>query len=121
MTNAEVITQLEVAVEQLKKRIDELDDAIDKIPPFSPEERKQIRKLNFEHQQMIDTKNALQTEIRERRAARGLIPLTDEEAKAFKKALEDLNKVIKADESFDAIVAVARGVNNAAKEIHKIA
>lgn len=121
MTHSELITQLEKAIERLKKRIDELDDAIDQITPFSPEERKQIRQLNFEQQKMIATKNALQTDLRERRAASGTIPLlTDEEADEFTNALEELNQVIKADQAFDVIVAVARGVSKAAEEINSI-
>ena len=109
------------AIDRLKSRIDELDDAIDTIPPFSQEERKQRRLLNFEQQKMLAAKNALQTERRERKAAATGIPrLTAREAAEFRAAVTALNRVIKADQSFDVIVAAARGINAAAERINNV-
>jgi chromosome segregation ATPase len=118
MTNEETIEDLEKAVEKLTQRRVELDTAENRIPPGSDELRKRKRTLQTHSLEMLAHKNALQSIIRERKAASTPIPpLNEAQTSELKDALGDLNQVIKADQDFDAIVEIAKGVNGAAEKL----
>lgn len=118
MTSAKTIKDLQKAVERLIKRRGEIDVAESRIPASNPQKRAQKRTLQRLGLELLSEKNALQIIIRERRAASVTIPpLTEAQVRRFKKAMEAINQVIKADQTFDAIVAVAKGVVAASEKI----
>jgi len=121
MVNSKTIEELKKVVDELIKRRAELDIADNQIPPFTPELRKQKRTIQALSLDMLIRKNALQSVIREREAASSTIPPLDQNQVAeFKNALTELNTVIKADQAFDAIVAVAKGIVEASKKIEDL-
>jgi hypothetical protein len=118
MDNSKTIEELKNVVDELIKRRAELDIADNQIPPFTLELRKQKRTIQALSLDLLARKNALQSVIREREAASSTIPPLDPNQVAeFEDALSKLNTVIKADQGFDAIVAVAKGIIEASGKI----
>src|SRR5262245_5158946 len=118
MTNEATIQELREAVEQLIRRRAEVDIADNRIPPFSPQLRRQKRELQALSLDLLASRNALQSVIREREAAgAGIPPLSPGAVQDFTLALGRLNQVIQADQTFDVIVAAARGIVSASERI----
>ncbi len=121
MKNKDVISDMRLAVKKLIQDQATLEISRQDIFPFSPQERQQrrrLRKLALKIKADID---AMKSIIRERLAAEtSFPPLTKAKAEAFKKALVKLNKVIQADQGFDAIVRIAQGISKASDDIDKL-
>ena len=118
MDNKIVIVELKKCVAQLEVSIDILANKRDNTTSGTPEGRKQRRELTRLITQMIAEQTSLNFEIDEREAATHSIPpLSPDLVAKFTEQMNKLNVVIQADQNFDKIVAVAKGINSAAAEI----
>lgn len=119
MNNAEVIKNLEKSVTKLKDQIKNLRKKRNSIPGLNEEQRKQKDTLTSLITEMLANQYALEVVINEREAAeKGSIPpLSPDLVTKFEDLMKKLNIVIQADQQFDRIVAIAKGINSAAAEM----
>lgn len=124
MTNKKTIQELEKAIKRLETRLVELKAAERRISikETGQERRDRKRALQDLRGKLISKIACLESVLADRQAETVEIPpLKEAQVKKFQKAMADLNKVIKADQTFDAIVAVAKGVIAASREIDHLA
>jgi len=122
MDNNSVISELKACVKKLEDDIKILKKKRDSIPSDTPKQIQQKKELTSLIAEMIAEKNSLETIINEREAAvaGSIPPLSNDLVAKFTTKMNILNQVIKADQGFDQIVAIANGINSASAEISKI-
>jgi hypothetical protein len=122
MDNNSVISELKACVKKLEDDIKILKKKRDGIPSDTPKQIQQKKELTSLIAEMIAEKNSLETIINEREAAvaGSIPPLSNDLVAKFTTKMNILNQVIKADQGFDQIVAIANGINSASAEISKI-
>lgn len=121
MDNNTVITKLQECVTKLENAKQILIEKRNKIPASDEPKRQQIAELDILIAEMNAKIGALESIITERRAtdAVSIPPLSPALVDQFKAQMDKLNVVIQADQNFDKIVAVAKGINEASAEISK--
>lgn len=119
MNNADVIQNLEKSVTKLEDQIQNLKNKRNSIPGLNEEQRKQRDTLTSLITELIANKHALEVIINEREPAENdsIPPLSPDLVARFKEQMEKLNVVIQADQQFDRIVAIAKGINSAAADM----
>jgi hypothetical protein len=122
MDNSVVIFRLETCVAKLEADIDILEEKLDESTSDTPTLIQQQRELNRLLAEMIAEKNSLETVINERTApvVSSIPALRSDQVAKFAAQMNILNQVIQADQGFDRIVGVARGINAASAEIGEI-
>lgn len=121
MNNTEVIDKLQQSVDKLEADKNTLKTKRNRIPGLNEKQRQQRDTLTSLIADMIANKNALEAVINEREGASAgsIPPLSPDLVAKFKDQMEKLNVVIQADQNFDKIVAIAKGINSAAAEMEE--
>ncbi|MDO9149983.1 MAG: hypothetical protein Q8K07_19920 [Methylicorpusculum sp.] len=119
MNNTEVIKKLKECVTKLESDINTLEIKRDNIPSSDDESMRKQDELTSLMSEMIAKKSALESVINERETAEAgsIPPLSPDLVTKFEEQMNQLNVVIQADQNFDKIVAVAKGINSAAAEM----
>lgn len=122
MDNQSVISNLEQCVAKIKEDIEIITNKRDAIPLDNQNEISVHRKLTNTLSRLIAEMNSLETIINERKAGdlSSFPPLDKARSDLFLAHMNSINIAIKADQSFDAIVAIADGIRHAADEIETI-